>query len=73
MLKSEVCRQSGRPVLRIDGAPVAAMAYTTYFEERSRYEDFLDAGFRIFFDGRHLCSGWGTTKWWMRLIESSRN
>ena len=49
MLKSEVCRQNGRPVLRIEGVPVAAMAYTTYFEERSRYEDFLDAGFRIFF------------------------
>ena len=25
------------------------MAYTTYFEERSRYQDFVDAGYRIFF------------------------
>ncbi|MBQ2272511.1 MAG: hypothetical protein II337_03515 [Clostridia bacterium] len=49
MLVSEVRLNRERPTLWIDHRPVAAMAYTTYFEERSRYEDFLDAGYRIFF------------------------
>ena len=49
MLKSRIESKNGRPVLYIDDRPVAGMAYTTYFEERSRYDDFIDAGYRIFF------------------------
>jgi len=41
--------QNGRPVLQIGGKATAPIAYTTYFEERSRYEDFIEAGYRIFF------------------------
>lgn len=37
------------PMLEIDGESMAAMAYTTYFEERSCYEDFIEAGYRLFF------------------------
>lgn len=48
-MKSLIAQHNGKPTLFIDGAPVAGMAYTTYFEERSRYEDFLGAGYRIFF------------------------
>ena len=49
MLTSAIRIHGGTPILYIDGQPTAAMAYTTYFEERSRYEDFIDAGYRIFF------------------------
>ena len=48
-MKSAVCMQNGYPILKIDGKPTTAMAYTTYFEERNRYEDFVAAGYRIFF------------------------
>ena len=49
MLTSLIRLRAGSPVLYIDGQPTAAMAYTTYFEERNRYEDFVAAGYRIFF------------------------
>ena len=49
MLTSAIRAHGGNPVLCIDGQITPAMAYTTYFEERSRYEDFIDAGYRIFF------------------------
>ena len=49
MLSSAVLRANGRTELVIDGRCVPAAAYTTYFEERSRYEDFAEAGYRIFF------------------------
>ena len=49
MLRSKIESVNGKPTLYIDGKPVTAMAYTTYFEERSRYEDFIRAGYRIFF------------------------
>lgn len=49
MLTSSIRVHDGKPVLCIDGQLTPAMAYTTYFEERSCYEDFLDAGYRIFF------------------------
>ncbi|MBO5221104.1 MAG: hypothetical protein J6C26_02195 [Clostridia bacterium] len=49
MLTSRIRECNGKPVLFITDQPVAAMAYTTYFEERSRYEDFIEAGYRIFF------------------------
>ena len=49
MLKSSVRIKNGTPCLTIDGKDVPAMAYTTYFGERHRYEDFASAGYRIFF------------------------
>ena len=49
VLKSKIELKNGKPLLFIENKPIAAMAYTTYFEERSRYEDFLDVGYRIFF------------------------
>ena len=49
MLNSQISLVNGSPCLCIDGTPTAAMAYTTYFEERSRREDFVKAGYRIFF------------------------
>lgn len=49
MLKSRIQVKNGKPLLYIEDAPVAAMAYTTYFEERSCFEDFVDAGYQIFF------------------------
>ena len=49
MLKSSVRVLSGVPTLFLEDSPVAAMAYTTYFEERSCYQDFGKAGYNIFF------------------------
>ena len=49
MLKSSVRVLSGVPTLHLEDTPVAGMAYTTYFEERTRYPDFLKAGYNIFF------------------------
>ena len=49
MLSSRILCVNGRPEIEIDGRLLPAAAYTTYFEERSRYEDFIKAGYRIFF------------------------
>ncbi len=49
MLSSRILCVDGRPEIEIDGRLLPAAAYTTYFEERSRYEDFIKAGYRIFF------------------------
>ena len=49
MLKSEIIYRDGKPRLYIKGEETVPVAYTTYFEERSAYLDFLKAGFRIFF------------------------
>ena len=49
MLRSKIEIKNGTPCLYIDGQPTTAMAYTTYFPERNRYRDFIDAGYRIFF------------------------
>ncbi len=49
MLRSEIKPRGGVPTLFVDGTPTSAMAYTTYFEERSCCADFADAGYRIFF------------------------
>ena len=49
MLKSEIRMKNGTPRLYIEGKAVPAMAYTTYFGERGRYADFIEAGYRIFF------------------------
>ena len=49
MIKSAIQMRSGAPELWLDGKRTSAMAYTTYFEERERYADFINAGYRIFF------------------------
>ena len=49
MLKSKIKVINGAPYLYINDELTPAMAYTTYFEERSCYEDFIKAGYRIFF------------------------
>ena len=41
MLKSEIRTRNGTPRLYIEGKETTAVAYTTYFEERSAYLDFL--------------------------------
>ena len=49
MLTSEIKLRHGRPTLFVNGEEASTMAYTTYFEERSRCRDFADAGYKIFF------------------------
>ena len=49
MIQSEIRVKNGRPVLYLNEAPATAMAYTTYFEERSDAAAFAAAGYRIFF------------------------
>ena len=49
MLKSRIQAENGAPRLYIEEKEISAMAYTTYFGERNRYEDFIAAGYRIFF------------------------
>ena len=49
MLRSKIELSDSKPMLCIDGKPTTAMAYTTYFEERSGFRDFINAGYRIFF------------------------
>ena len=49
MLKSKIEIKNGIPCLYINDSPKTAMAYTTYFTERSCHQDFIDAGYLIFF------------------------
>ena len=49
MLESYVKVKDGLPTLYIENEPATAMAYTTYFTERSRHFDFSSRGYRIFF------------------------
>ena len=49
MLKSHIQSNNNLVQLFVDGREVPAMAYTTYFDERNCYEEFADAGYRIFF------------------------
>ena len=49
MLTSCIKNEGKKPRLYIDGKLTPAMAYTTYFEERSCYKDFVEMGYRIFF------------------------
>lgn len=48
MSKSEVKIINGVPRLLINDDPVASCAYTTYFDERNRYEDFAKAGYKLY-------------------------
>lgn len=48
-ITSRIAEGKNGPCLLINGEETPALGYTTYFEERSRYEDFIKAGYRIFF------------------------
>ena len=48
-MKSQVKIINGNPTLLVDDKPIPAIAYTTYFQERNCYEEFVNAGYRIFF------------------------
>ena len=49
MIKSEIRLKGDYPVLYVDGVETAPVAYTTYFEENARYEEFASYGFKQFF------------------------
>ena len=49
MRKSEIRQIDNTAKLFIDGVDTCAMAYTTYFEERSHCADFAKIGCRLFF------------------------
>lgn len=48
-MKSRIEIINGNPTLIVDEKPTPAIAYTTYFQERNCYEEFINAGYRIFF------------------------
>ena len=48
-MKSYVEFKNGRPCICIDGEFFAPLAYTTYFEEKGEYSDFIKSGYRMFF------------------------
>ena len=48
MAKSSVKNINGVVRLLIDDEVVPSCAYTTYFHERNRYEDFTKAGYQLF-------------------------
>ncbi len=48
MSKSEVKVVNGIPKLFVNEAEVPSCAYTTYFDERNRYEDFTKAGYDLY-------------------------
>ena len=47
-VESKICISKGLPGLFVDGKPVAAMAYITYFTDRAHYRDFADVGYELF-------------------------
>lgn len=49
MLKTCVEFKSGKPYISVDGELASPLAYTTYFEERGEFSDFIKAGYRMFF------------------------
>ncbi len=49
MIKSKIGFKNNKPYISIDGKPYSPLAYTTYFEERGEYSDFIRSGYRMFF------------------------
>ena len=47
-VESRICLSNGLPRLMVNGKSVATMAYITYFTERNHYQDFADAGYKLF-------------------------
>lgn len=48
MLVSQVETVGGVPTLTVNGQPIAAAAYITYFCDQAHYRDFAAAGYRLF-------------------------
>ena len=48
MLVSQVQTVGGVPTLTVNGQPIAAAAYITYFCDQAHYRDFAAAGYRLF-------------------------
>lgn len=48
MTDSKIILKNGRPKLIINGKTVPAIAYITYFDERSRCADFAKAGYKLY-------------------------
>ncbi len=49
MLKTQIKAKNGRPYICINGKLFSPLAYTTYFEERGQFSDFIKNGYRMFF------------------------
>ena len=49
MLKTQIKTKNGRPYICINGKLFSPLAYTTYFEERGQFSDFIKNGYRMFF------------------------
>ena len=49
MLKTEIKFRNGKPFVSVGGKLHAPVAYTTYFEERGNFAEFINCGFRMFF------------------------
>ncbi len=48
-MKSCIKINNGVPALFVNDVHVPEMAYTAYFQENNRYNEFINAGYRIFF------------------------
>lgn len=46
--RSEVRLSGGVPTLHINNRAVPGMAYITYFDDRARYDDFAEAGIKLY-------------------------
>ncbi len=49
MLKSKVEFKNSKPYININGELHSPLAYTTYFEERGEWSDFIKNGYKMFF------------------------
>lgn len=49
MLNSKIQFVNNKPLINVDGTLYPPLAYTTYFEECGQWQDFIDAGYKMFF------------------------
>ena len=48
-MRSEIKFVNGKPFVCVDGNMYTPLAYTTYFEECGKFDDFIASGYKIFF------------------------
>lgn len=48
MIYSSIKTRNGIPYLTVNGEEIASNAYITYFTEKARYDQFADAGYKLF-------------------------
>ena len=48
-MKSCIVFKNNKPYISVDGKLFSPLAYTTYFEEKGEYSDFIANGYRMFF------------------------